>query len=47
MLFLGPISSIFDYVTYAALLFVFDSWNNPSLFQTGWFEVDPGFGTSG
>jgi Mg2+-importing ATPase len=37
MLFLGPISSIFDYVTYAALLFVFDAWNNPALFQTGWF----------
>jgi len=37
MLFLGPISSIFDYVTYATLLFVFGAWNNPALFQTGWF----------
>jgi P-type Mg2+ transporter len=37
MLFLGPVSSIFDYVTYATLLFVFGAWNNPALFQTGWF----------
>ena len=37
MLFLGPVSSIFDYVTYVTLLFVFGAWNNPSLFQTGWF----------
>ena len=37
MVFIGPISSIFDYATYAMMLFVFDCWNNPSLFQTGWF----------
>jgi Mg2+-importing ATPase len=37
MLFLGPISSIFDYVTYGTLLFVFAAWDNPPLFQTGWF----------
>jgi Mg2+-importing ATPase len=37
MLILGPISSIFDYVTYAMMLFVFDAWQHPSLFQTGWF----------
>jgi P-type Mg2+ transporter len=37
MVFIGPISSIFDYATYATMLFVFDCWNNPSLFQTGWF----------
>jgi Mg2+-importing ATPase len=37
MLFLGPVSSIFDYVTYGTLLFVFDAWTNPPLFQTGWF----------
>ena len=37
MVFIGPISSIFDYATYAMMLFVFDSWSNPSLFQTGWF----------
>jgi P-type Mg2+ transporter len=37
MVFIGPISSIFDYLTYAMMLFVFDAWGNPSLFQTGWF----------
>jgi Mg2+-importing ATPase len=37
MLFIGPISSIFDYATFAMMLFVFDAWTNPSLFQTGWF----------
>jgi Mg2+-importing ATPase len=37
MVFIGPISSIFDYATYAMMLFVFDGWNNPPLFQTGWF----------
>ena len=37
MVFIGPISSIFDYATYAMMLFTFDSWTNPALFQTGWF----------
>jgi Mg2+-importing ATPase len=37
VLFLGPVSSIFDYVTYGTLLFLFDAWTNPPLFQTGWF----------
>lgn len=37
MFFIGPISSIFDYVTFGVMLFVFNAWNNPSLFQTGWF----------
>ncbi len=37
MLFIGPISSIFDYLTYFMMLFVFGAWTNPSLFQTGWF----------
>jgi Mg2+-importing ATPase len=37
MLFIGPISSIFDYVTYFTMIFAFGAWNNPSLFQTGWF----------
>ena len=37
MVFIGPISSIFDYTTYAMMLFVFNAWTNPSLFQTGWF----------
>ncbi len=37
MVFIGPISSIFDYATYGMMLYVFDAWANPSLFQTGWF----------
>ncbi len=37
MLFIGPISSIFDYATYGLMLFVFHARINPSLFQTGWF----------
>ncbi len=37
MLFIGPISSVFDYLTYFALLYMFDAWDNASLFQTGWF----------
>ena len=37
MLFIGPISSIFDYATYFVMLFVFHSWKTPALFQTGWF----------
>jgi Mg2+-importing ATPase len=37
MVLVGPISSIFDYATFAMMLFIFNSWTNPSLFQTGWF----------
>jgi Mg2+-importing ATPase len=37
MVFIGPISSIFDYLTYGMMLFVFRTWHNPQLFQTGWF----------
>jgi P-type Mg2+ transporter len=39
MIFIGPISSIFDYSTYALMWFVFGatSINNQALFQTGWF----------
>ncbi len=37
MIFIGPLSSIFDYVTYFTMLFIFNAWHNPSLFQTGWF----------
>lgn len=39
MLFIGPISSIFDYATFALMWFVFKA-NSPehqSLFQSGWF----------
>ncbi|MHB8807030.1 MAG: magnesium-translocating P-type ATPase [Anaerolineaceae bacterium] len=37
ILFIGPISSIFDYLTFFLMLKVFNSWNNPALFHTGWF----------
>lgn len=37
MIFIGPISSIFDYATFGIMLFLFHAWSNPSLFQTGWF----------
>jgi Mg2+-importing ATPase len=35
MLVLGPVSSLFDFLTFALLLFVFKA--NEALFQTGWF----------
>ena len=35
--FVGPISSIFDYVTYFIMLYLFHCWTNPELFHTGWF----------
>jgi Mg2+-importing ATPase len=35
--FLGPVSSLFDYATFAVMLFAFNAWANPALFQTGWF----------
>ena len=37
ILFIGPISSIFDYTTYFVMLYVFHCWGNEKLFQTGWF----------
>ena len=37
ILFIGPISSIFDYVTFFLMLYVFNCWHNPVLFHTGWF----------
>ncbi len=37
MIFIGPISSIFDYVTFFVMLTVFNAWANAPLFQTGWF----------
>jgi P-type Mg2+ transporter len=37
MLFVGPISSLFDYATYGTMLYVFNAWEQPQLFQTGWF----------
>ena len=38
MIWIGPISSIFDYATFGVMIFIFHSWtHNASLFQTGWF----------
>jgi P-type Mg2+ transporter len=39
MLYIGPMSSIFDYTTYGLMWFVFgaNSIENQALFQTGWF----------
>ena len=39
MLYIGPISSIFDYITFAVLWFVLgaNSVEHQKLFQTGWF----------
>lgn len=34
---IGPVSSIFDYITYFVLWFMFKGVNNPAMFQTGWF----------
>jgi len=39
VLFIGPVSSIFDYTTFFVMLYVFGCWDpaRASLFQTGWF----------
>ncbi len=39
ILFIGPISSIFDYTTFFVMLWIFKAWDpsRASLFQTGWF----------
>jgi Mg2+-importing ATPase len=37
MLYLGPVSLIFDYATFILMLVVFNAWDKPALFQTGWF----------
>jgi len=37
ILYIGPISSIFDYMTFFIMLYIFNCWNNPALFHTGWF----------
>jgi len=37
MLLIGPASSIFDFLTYWVMLYLFNCWNNPRLFHTGWF----------
>jgi Mg2+-importing ATPase len=35
MLFMGPVSSVFDFLTFGMLYFVFAA--TPAMFQTGWF----------
>ena len=37
MTIIGPISSIYDFLTFGILLWVFQAAANPSLFHTGWF----------
>jgi len=39
ILFIGPISSIFDYTTFFVMMYVFHCWDvsRAPLFQTGWF----------
>jgi Mg2+-importing ATPase len=37
ILFIGPVSSIFDYTTCVVMLYVFHCWGNARLFETGWF----------
>jgi Mg2+-importing ATPase len=39
VLFIGPISSLFDYTTFFIMLYLFGCWDpaRESLFQTGWF----------
>src|SRR5258708_2087050 len=39
ILFIGPISSVFDYTTYFVMLYVFGCWDpaRAQLFHTGWF----------
>jgi len=37
MVYFGPISSVFDFLTFFLMLQFFNAWNNPPLFQTAWF----------
>ena len=39
ILFIGPVSSIFDYTTFFVMLWIFNCWDptRAPLFQTGWF----------
>lgn len=36
-LFFGPFSSLYDFLTYGIMLFIFGAAANPALFQSGWF----------
>jgi P-type Mg2+ transporter len=37
IVFIGPISSIFDYATFFVMIYIFGAWTNAALFHTGWF----------
>ena len=37
MVIIGPISSIYDFLTFGVLLWVFHAYTNAALFHTGWF----------
>lgn len=37
MIVLGLCVSLFDFILFGVMIFVFKAWNNESLFQTGWF----------
>ncbi len=37
MLLIGPISSVYDFLTFAVLLWGFHAFHNDALFHTGWF----------
>ncbi len=37
MVMLGPVSSLFDFLTFALMWWVFQGYAHVSLFQTGWF----------
>ncbi len=37
MTIIGPISSLYDFLTFGILLFLFNAHENPALFRTGWF----------
>ena len=37
MMIIGPISSIYDFLTFGVLLWMFHAASNPPLFRTGWF----------
>lgn len=37
IVFIGPVSSVFDYLTFFIMLYVFNAWTNQELFHTGWF----------
>ncbi|MGH8396689.1 MAG: magnesium-translocating P-type ATPase [Gammaproteobacteria bacterium] len=37
MVVIGPISSVFDYITFGILIIFFNGWHDAALFQTSWF----------